>query len=53
MTQVEVFELNPFAENTLVVYDDTGECAIFDPGCYSVEEQELLSRFVSEKGLSG
>ncbi|MCB0576217.1 MAG: MBL fold metallo-hydrolase [Saprospiraceae bacterium] len=51
MTQVEVFELNPFAENTLVVYDDTGECAIFDPGCYSVEEQELLSRFVSEKGL--
>ena len=51
MTQVQVFEFNPFAENTYVVYDETGECAIFDPGCYTAEERETLSRFIAEKGL--
>ena len=51
MTQVQVFEFNPFAENTYVIYDETGECAIFDPGCYTAEERETLSRFIVEKGL--
>jgi len=51
MTQVHVFEFNPFAENTYIVYDETGECAIFDPGCYMAEERAALSRFVAEKSL--
>jgi glyoxylase-like metal-dependent hydrolase (beta-lactamase superfamily II) len=51
MTQVEKFEFNPFAENTYVVFDETGECAIFDPGCYTWEEREALQRFVEEKKL--
>lgn len=51
MTQVQVFEFNPFAENTYVVYDDTGECAIFDPGCYMPQERALLREFIETKQL--
>lgn len=51
MTQVQVFEFNPFAENTYVLFDDTGECAIFDPGCYEHEERLALQNFIREKNL--
>lgn len=51
MTQIEVFEFNPFAENTYVVFDDTGECAIFDPGCYTAPEREALRNFIEKNGL--
>lgn len=46
MTQVKVFEFNPFAENTYVVYDESGECVIFDPGCYTPGERLDLKKFV-------
>ncbi len=49
MTQVQSFEFNPFAENTYVVWDDTGECAIFDPGCYTLEERNTLRQFIEIK----
>ena len=42
---------NPFQENTYVVYDDTKECVIFDPGMYSGEERKQLSDFIEENGL--
>jgi hydroxyacylglutathione hydrolase len=51
MTQVQTFEFNPFAENTYVVWDATGECAIFDPGCYTKEERSALQRFIVENSL--
>lgn len=51
MTQVACFEFNPFAENTYVVYDESGECAIFDPGCYDHEERAALKNFVDSNGL--
>jgi len=51
MTQVACFEFNPFAENTYVVYDESGECAIFDPGCYTHEERTALKNFVNSNGL--
>lgn len=34
---------NPFQENTYLVYDETKECVIFDPGCYTEAEQAELS----------
>ena len=49
MTQVQVFEFNPFAENTYVVYDETGDCANFDPGCFTAEERTTLEDFIREK----
>ena len=51
MTQVQPFEFNPFAENTYVVWDATGECAIFDPGCYTEEERVMLREFISDNKL--
>lgn len=51
MAEVQVFEFNPFAENTYVVYDETGECAIFDPGCFAPDERETLADFIREKNL--
>ena len=51
MALVAKFTFNPFQENTYVVYDDTKECAIFDPGCYTTVEQEELSNFLEAEGL--
>ena len=51
MTQVQVFEFNPFAENTYVVFDETGECAIFDPGCFEADERAALQDFIRENNL--
>jgi glyoxylase-like metal-dependent hydrolase (beta-lactamase superfamily II) len=45
------FEFNPFAENTYLVYDESGECVIFDPGCYTAEERKALRNFIEEKEL--
>lgn len=48
---IHAFEFNPFAENTYIVYDENGECAIFDPGCYTENERQILRRFIEDKGL--
>lgn len=50
--KIEVFEFNPFQENTLVLYDETGECVIIDPGCAERYEENLLSNFITEKKLT-
>ena len=50
--QVSVFQFNAFQENTYVVLNDQGEALIFDPGCYSKEEENVLSDFISENELS-
>lgn len=51
MTEVQIFEFNPFAENTYIVYDETGECVIFDPGCYEERERIALESFITKKKL--
>ena len=51
MTHVQDFEFSPFAENTYVVYDDSGECIIFDPGCYTALERRELKSFVETNDL--
>lgn len=51
MIDVAVFEFNSFAENTYVVYDETGACIIVDPGCYETHERTRLKRFIEERGL--
>lgn len=52
MTQYKVFKFSPFAENTYVVYDDTKECAIVDPGCFTAREKETLRAFIEENNLN-
>jgi len=42
---------NPFQENTYIVYDDTGECVIFDAGCYAQEEKDALVQMIEQNNL--
>lgn len=42
---------NPFQENTFVLYDETNECVIIDPGCYDSSEKNQLKAFVEKNGL--
>lgn len=51
MTQVESFTFNPFQENTYVLFDETNECVIIDPGCSDERERNILKGFIDEKGL--
>lgn len=51
MAVVRSFTFNPFAENTLLVYDKSKECTIFDPGCYTDLERKELSDFIEKEGL--
>ena len=49
--QVYSFTFNPFQENTYVLWDDSLECVIVDPGCYQPNEQLALQKFINDKKL--
>lgn len=51
MTLVAKLTFNPFQENTFIVYDDTKECIIFDPGMYSSEERKQFTDFIEKNEL--
>ena len=52
MITVQAFTFNPFQENTYVLFDETKECVIIDPGCYEKTEQETLKNFIEENNLT-
>lgn len=51
MLNIESLTFGPFQENTYILSDETGEGIIVDPGCYEVQEQQLLTRYISENNL--
>ena len=51
MIQLAKFTFNPFQENTFVLYDETKECVIIDPGCQSKEEKDYLFNFIQNNDL--
>ena len=51
MLQIKKFIFNPVQENTYIVYDETGECVIVDPGCYFENECQELDSFIFEHQL--
>lgn len=51
MTQIQSFEFNAFAECTYVVYNESKQCIIVDPGCFGSEEQNVLKDFISDNKL--
>lgn len=51
MITVQSFVFNPYQENTYVLYDDSGACAIIDPGMYGTQEEARLTSFIRENGL--
>lgn len=52
MISIKKFTFNPFQENTYVLYDETKECIIIDPGCYEPTEEGELTTFISEHYLT-
>lgn len=51
MIHVASFAFNPFQENTYVLYDETKECIIIDPGCYTENERKQLKAFIQNREL--
>jgi len=50
MLEIKKFVFSPVEENTYVVYNETLECCIIDPGCYFSNERNELKDFID--GLS-
>lgn len=51
MLNVHSFVFNTFQENTYVVSDENGSCAIFDPGMSNREEESSFTSFVEKNSL--
>ncbi len=51
MLTIQSFEFNPFQENTYVLFDETQECVIIDPGCFVDHERKELTDFIEAKHL--
>lgn len=51
MIEVASFTFNPFQENTYILFDETKECVIIDPGCYTENERKQLKAFIKNNGL--
>lgn len=51
MLQIKSFVFSPIQENTYLLYNETKECVIIDPGCYFDEEKEILQSFIEKMGL--
>ena len=51
MIHIEHFTFNMFQTNCYLLWDETGKCAITDPGCSSEDEIAELTGFMEKKGL--
>lgn len=51
MVSVVSFTFNAFQENSYLLYDDTKECVIIDPGCYDQAEKDELALFIERNKL--
>lgn len=52
MVQVKGFVCNPYQENTYILFDESGECVIIDPGMYNASEQNSVISFIKENKLT-
>jgi hydroxyacylglutathione hydrolase len=52
MLSVEIFPFNPFQENTYLLFDETREAMVVDPGCYEKTEEKELSDFIESQKLT-
>lgn len=48
---IKTFTFNQFQQNMSVLYDDSKECVIVDPGCYEKHEEVELANFISQNDL--
>ncbi len=52
MIQIKTFQFNMLPVNTYVVWDETKEAVVIDPGCYYPGEGDTLCGFVRQNGLT-
>lgn len=51
MIKVKKFTFNPFAENMYLLFDESKEGIIIDPGCYDKDEEKELKEYISEQNI--
>lgn len=51
MISIHYFTFGPMGENTYILWDETKECVIIDPGNYNHTENKQLSDFITKNGL--
>lgn len=51
MISIHYFTFGPFQENTYILWDETKECVIIDPGNNSNSENVKLSNFIAQNNL--
>lgn len=52
MITIQKFTFNPFQENTYLLFDETGQSIVIDPGCYEQHEEEEISGFIQHHKLT-
>jgi glyoxylase-like metal-dependent hydrolase (beta-lactamase superfamily II) len=50
--RIKKFTFNPFEENTYVLYDETKECVIIDPGMYTDADRNVFDTFITENEMN-
>src|SRR5690606_12662244 len=51
MISIQTFTFNPFSENSYILFDETKEAVIIDPGNFNNEENETITSFIGHNGL--
>jgi hydroxyacylglutathione hydrolase len=51
MIEIRKFVVNPLQENSFLIFDESGECIIVDPGFYYGEEEDEVDYFIERKNL--
>jgi hydroxyacylglutathione hydrolase len=52
MVKIKKFTFNPVGENTYILFDETNDCVIIDPGMYDSSEQNEFYNFIKEHNLN-
>ena len=52
MFYIKSFTFSPIQENTYILYNETNEAIIIDPGCYFDEEKDAIKKFLQQKQLT-
>lgn len=50
--RIKRFEFNMFPVNTYVLWDETKETVIIDPGCFYEEEKQILKDYITDNNLT-
>ena len=50
--KIKRFEFNMFPENCYVLWDETNEAVVIDPGCFYEEEKIALKDFIIKNELN-